>query len=97
MQSSSMVCVETDLVSVCRASIPSIVEDDDDEVDASAAAAAAAAAAVAAACLLVGGEGNNWTVGHWDLLRATAVGGVDGGAGAGLTFSLFSSFFFLLL
>ena len=93
-QSSSMVCVETDLVSVCRASIPSIVDDDDDEVGASAAAAAAAAAA---ACLLVGGEGNNSTAGHWDLLRGTAVGGVDGGAGAGLTFSLFSSFFFLLL
>ena len=91
-QSSWMVCVETDLVSVCRASIPSIV-DDDDEVGAS----AAAAAAVAVACLLVGGEGNNSTAGHWDLLRGTAVGGVDGGAGAGLTFSLFSSFFFLLL
>ena len=82
-----MLCVETDLFSVCRASTPSIA---DDEVGASAAAAAAA-------CLLVGGEGNNSTAGHWDLLRGTAVGGVDGGAGAGLTFSLFSSFFFLLL
>ena len=88
-QSSSTVCVETDLASeVCRGSTPSI-------------AAAADAAADAAACLLVGGVGNNSATGHWARLRATPVGGVDGaGAGAGFEgFSLLAScfFFFLLL
>ena len=80
--SSSVVCVDTDLVSVLRASIPSILVE--------------VAASAAAACLLVGGEGNNSIWGHCDLLLGNDVGGVDGGA-AGLTFSLFSFFFLWLL
>ena len=50
--SSSVVCVDTDLVSLLRASIPSILVE----------------VAASAAFLTVGGEGNNSTFGHCDLL-----------------------------
>ena len=73
---SSSVCVDTVLVSFFRASIPSILVE--------------VAASVSEKAFLTGwGEGNNFMLGHVDLLLDTPVGGVDGDVG--LTFSL--SFF----
>ena len=71
--SSSVVCVDTDLVSVFRASIPLILVE----------------VAASVAFLTGWGEGNNSMLGHCDLLLGNDVGGVDGGVGLTFSLSFF--------